>query len=42
MYAMYAAIPVSFALMALHLLRQLVDAQALPQEPAAQVHASPG
>lgn len=42
MYAMYAAIPVAFALMALHLLRQLVDAEAVPQEPAADVQASFG
>jgi TRAP-type C4-dicarboxylate transport system permease small subunit len=41
MYAMYAAIPVSFALMALHLLRQLVDAEAL-QDSAAQVQANFG
>jgi len=40
MYVMYAAIPVSFALMALHLLRQLVDAEAVPQEPTADVQAS--
>jgi C4-dicarboxylate transporter DctQ subunit len=42
MYAMYAAIPVSFALMALHLLRQLVDVEAVPQEPAADVQANFG
>jgi TRAP-type C4-dicarboxylate transport system permease small subunit len=42
MYAMYAAIPVSFALMALHLLRQLVDSEAVPQEPAADMQATFG
>lgn len=42
MYAMYAAIPASFALMALHLLRQLVDTEAQPHEPAADVPANFG
>ncbi|MDB5873383.1 MAG: putative Tripartite ATP-independent periplasmic transporter DctQ component [Ramlibacter sp.] len=39
MYAMYAAIPVSFALMALHLIQQLVDGETVPQEQPADAQA---